>query len=91
MRLKTTLALLPLLAPLLAPVAFAAKDNPKACNCDTIILSDQEIADGCTDAVKKKTCPLYRETQIWKERLRQQHEERLREKRMQPLNIPRSK
>lgn len=91
MRLKTSLALIPLLAALLTLDAFAAKDNPKACNCDTITLSDREIANGCTNAIKEKTCPLYREIQVWKERLRQQHEERLKEKRMQPLNVPHSK
>ena len=91
MRLKTSLILLTLLVPLLVQDACAAGDDPKACNCDTITVSDREITNGCTAAVKERTCPLYREAQVWKERLRQQHEERLKEKRMQPLNIPHGK
>jgi hypothetical protein len=73
------------------PPAHAMGDNPKACNCKTLDVSGEEAAGGCPARVKEQTCPLYRDAQTWKERLRQQHEQRRQEKSMEPSNIPRSK
>ena len=82
-----------LLLAALFPVmkVHAVEDNPKACNCETLDVSGQEAAGGCPAHVKEQTCPLYREVQDWKERLRQQHEQRRQEKSMEPSNIPRGK
>jgi|GEM_PF-6386377 len=90
MKLKPAVLLLCLLPLAATRPAAAAKENPKACNCDKINLTEQEQADGCTDQVKRRACPLYRQAQEWRERLRQQQEQREQEKRMQPRNIPRS-
>lgn len=68
----------------------AIEDNPSACECDTIELSEQEIVNGCPAHVKEQTCSLYREIQIWKQRLRDQQKQRELEKKMEPLNIPRA-
>jgi hypothetical protein len=91
MRRKIYTVSLVLISLLLAPQTHAVEDNPAACNCKTLDLSDEETAGGCPAHVKEKTCPRYRDIQIWKERLRQQQEQRRQEKSMQPLNIPRSK
>lgn len=80
-----------LLASLLpAPATYAGEDNPQACNCKTLDVSEEEAAGGCPDHVKEKTCPKYRDIKVWKERMRQQQDIRRQEKSMQPRNIPRS-
>lgn len=91
MKLKPYVLLLCLLPLSAARMAAAAEENPKACDCDLINLTEQEQANGCSDQVKRRICPLYRQARDWRERLRQQQEQREQEKRMQPLNIPKSK
>ena len=91
MKLKPVVLLLCLLPLSAARIAAAAEENPKACNCELINLTGQEQANGCPDRVKRRVCPLYRQAQDWRERLRQQREQREQEKRMQPLNIPKNK
>jgi hypothetical protein len=81
--------LVSLLFPFVALNVYAVEENPEACNCHTVDLTGEEIAGGCTDAVKEKTCPLYRETIKWKERLKHEQEQRELEKRMEPRYIPR--
>ena len=68
--------------------AYSVEDNPQACDCETVEISQQEEAGGCSAQVKEKACPLYRETRIWKERLHEQQERRRLEKRMEVPNIP---
>jgi len=71
--------------------AVTAEEDPGACNCELIELSDQEQANGCPAHVKERVCPLYRQALEWKKRLQEQHEQRRQEKRMEPPSIPRSR
>ena len=89
MRITISAFLLVLATFLPALSAYSVEDNPKACDCETMEISDQEQAEGCPASVKEKACPLYRETKVWKERLHQQQEQRRLEKRMEPGTVPR--
>lgn len=89
MRIELSAVFLVLATFLPALNGHAMEDDPKACNCETVEVSAQEQAGGCPADVKEKTCPLYREARVWKERLRQQQEQRRLEKRMEPPTIPR--
>jgi hypothetical protein len=78
--------------PLVLPFLLAAatvEDDPGACDCDSIDITETEIRNGCPARVKEQTCPLYRQTLIWRERLRQQREQRRLEKQMEPVPVPR--
>ena len=88
MRLNIYTVLISLAAFFSAPSAYPVQDNPEACNCETVDVSVEESAAGCPAGVKEKTCSLYRETRVWKERLRQQQEQRRLEKRMEPRTVP---
>lgn len=68
--------------------AYAEDINPEACDCDSLHLSEAEIAGGCPHSVKMETCPRYREAMLWQERLRQERERRDLERRMEPRYIP---
>lgn len=89
MCLKISAGLIFLAAVLLTLTAYPAEDKPEACNCETVDVSVEEEAGGCPGHVKERACPLYRETRIWKERLREQQEQRRLEKRMEPRTVPR--
>jgi hypothetical protein len=81
--------LVSLLFPFLTLNVFAVEDNPAACDCHTVDITKEEITGGCTETVKEQTCTLYRETRIWKERLKRDQEQRELEKRMEPRYAPR--
>jgi hypothetical protein len=61
---------------------------PSACDCETLIVSEEEAANGCPNYVKEKTCSLYRDSEAWKERLYRQRENRELEDNIQPRGIP---
>ena len=82
--------LISLMFPFFALNAYAVEEKPEACDCHSIELTQEEIAGGCTDAVKKEHCPLYRETIIWKEQLQLEQERRQLERRMEPRYNPRN-
>lgn len=63
-------------------------EMPSACDCETLVVSEEEAANGCPSHVKEKTCPLYRDSETWKERLRRQQENRRLEENIQPRGIP---
>lgn len=90
MQAKLAVILIALPALLIGSRAIAAEENPEACNCELIELTEQEEAGGCPAHVKERVCPLYRQAREWKQRLQEQHDRRRREKRMEPLNIPRT-
>jgi hypothetical protein len=81
--------LVSLLFPVIALNVYAVEENPEACDCHSVDLTQEEIAGGCTHEVKQAHCPLYRETIKWKERLKHEQEQRELEKRMEPRYIPR--
>jgi len=56
--------------------AYPIEKNPAACDCSTTEVSDQEAAQGCPSEVKREICNLYHQAKIWKERLRQQQDQR---------------
>lgn len=86
---KHTIALFALLlSPLLVLQSHAVEENPDACDCDTLEVSEEEIAGGCPPAVKMRVCPKYREAMIWQERLQQERERRDLERRMEPRHAP---
>ena len=62
----------------------ASEDNPSACNCNTIVIGDQEEQGGCPLSVKRETCPKFREMENWQMRLRQQQKLKDLEDRMNP-------
>lgn len=68
--------------------AHAEDVNPDACDCDSLHLSEAEIAGGCPHHVKMEACPRYREAMLWQERLRKERERRDLERRMEPRYIP---
>lgn len=91
MRLWTCLLLFCLYAPCHAAGTAATDGNPQACDCKTLDVSDREAAAGCPAQVKERTCPMYRDAQEWKQRLRDLQERRRLEKRMQPPIVPRGR
>jgi len=51
-----------------------SEEIPKTCNCDSLIVTGDEEAGGCTADVKREVCAQYRQMQILREseRLREQ-------------------
>ena len=54
MRLKKHIVIFVLLQLCLALNTHAVEENPAACNCETIDISDEEVEQGCNDGVKKE-------------------------------------
>lgn len=82
--MKTCRVLLLVALILTALCTYAGENNTDACDCNTIVLSDEEIQNGCTASVKEQTCSLYRLSMWRKEQLMKEQELRKLEKRMEP-------
>lgn len=68
---------------------LAQEENTGACDCNTIVVSEEEARNGCPASVKEKTCPLFRETMIKKEQLQREQDLRRQERNMEPRYITR--
>lgn len=82
MRVRHVLFLPVLIVP--AMNTCAGNNNPDACDCNTIVVSEEETRNGCPASVKEQICPLYRQAMWQKEQLKKEQELRKLEKRMQP-------
>ena len=63
---------------------YSSEDDPSACDCNTIVISDQEEQGGCPASVKGEACPQFRNIEEWQMRLRQQQKLKRLEDRMNP-------
>ena len=63
---------------------YSDEENPSACDCNTIVVSDQEQLDGCPASIKREACSMFREMEQWQIKLRSQQEQRRLEDRMNP-------
>jgi len=68
----------------LASDTYGQKSNPDACDCNTIIVSDEETGNGCPAFVKEQIYPLYRQAMWQKDYLNKEQDLRKLEKRMEP-------
>ena len=64
------------------PKSDLRDEQALACDCETVVLSAEEVEAGCTTAVKERACPLFRE--VMRERLPQNRNQRELERRMEP-------
>lgn len=87
--MKNNLSLFTLLLLFLAFNTHAGEGNPEACDCKTIVVSEEEARNGCPASVKEQTCPLFRDTMIKKDQLQRQQDLRRRERNMEPRYNPR--
>lgn len=80
---KITIAVF-LLINLVPFYAWPAEGDPSACDCKTIVISDDEAKNGCPASVKRETCPLFRDSEQWQQKLEKQRELKNMEDRMNP-------
>lgn len=63
---------------------YAQEGSPESCDCNTIIVSEEEASSGCPASVKEETCPVYRDAMMKKEQLQREEELRKMRKNMEP-------